>query len=50
MNKVLAEGFDDVLEFEFLENTQTLVIRHGTSRTEFKCLDAMEFPALQSTE
>jgi hypothetical protein len=42
--KVMAE-YQEVLELEFLPDVQILVIHCGKSRSEFKCLDAMEFPA-----
>lgn len=42
--KVMAED-KAVLGFEFIENTETMIITSGRSRTEFKCLDALEFPS-----
>jgi DNA polymerase III sliding clamp (beta) subunit (PCNA family) len=42
--KVMAE-YKEVLELEFLPDIQILVIHCGKSRSEFKCIDAMEFPA-----
>jgi DNA polymerase III sliding clamp (beta) subunit (PCNA family) len=41
--KVAAE-YKETLELEFVENIQLLKIKAGASRTEFKCIDAQEFP------
>jgi DNA polymerase III sliding clamp (beta) subunit (PCNA family) len=41
--KVMAED-NAVLEFTFNPDVQILAIKSGRSTTEFKCLDAMEFP------
>lgn len=41
--KVMAED-KAVLDFIFNPNVQILTIKSGRSTTEFKCLDAMEFP------
>lgn len=45
--KLLAE-WEEVLDFEYQENICTLVITHGRTRTEFKCMDAREFPSLET--
>lgn len=42
--KVHAE-YQDVLEMEFNPDLQILTITCGRSKTEFKCLDAQEFPS-----
>lgn len=41
--KVAAE-YRETLELEFIEKIQLLRIKAGTSITEFKCIDAQEFP------
>ena len=41
--RVMAE-FKETLELEFDPQVQILTIRAGNSRTEFKCIDAQEFP------
>ena len=41
--RVMAE-FKETLEMEFNPSVQILTIRAGGSRTEFKCIDAQEFP------
>jgi hypothetical protein len=43
--KVAAE-YKDTLELEFVEQIQTLRIKSGKTITEFKCLDAQEFPSI----
>ena len=43
--RVMAE-YKEVLEIEFIENIQTLVIYCGKSKTEFRCIDSSEFPPI----